>query len=55
MTPLTTARLGLLLAGIVLFIYSMRVGVEWARLLAIGLLVLAVAIRFYDRWRNRER
>jgi hypothetical protein len=54
-TPLTTARLGLLLAGIALFIYSMRTGVEWARLAAIGLLVLAVVIRFVDRYRNRQR
>jgi hypothetical protein len=53
-TPLTTARLALLLAGIVLFIYSMRAGVEWARLVAIGLLVIAVVIRFVDRYRNRS-
>ena len=54
MTPLTAARLGLLLAGILLFIYSLRAGVEWARLVAIVLLVLAIVIRFVDRYRSRQ-
>jgi hypothetical protein len=53
-TPLTTGRLVLLLAAIALFIYSMRVGIEWPRLVAIGLLVSAVLIGLYERWRKRQ-
>ena len=51
MTPLVFARLGLLAAAVVLFIMSARTGHDVFRLVAIGLLVLAVIIRFVDRRR----
>jgi hypothetical protein len=51
MTPLVVARLALLLAGIVLFILSIRTGLEPYRYVAIGLLAVAVILRFIDRRR----
>ena len=54
MTPLTSARLVLLLVAIGLFFYSMRALVEWPRLVAIGLLVTAILIGFYERWRKKQ-
>lgn len=50
MTPLTSARIVLLIGGILLFIYSMQTDQEWARFTAIGLLVVAVLIRLVDRY-----
>ena len=49
MTSLVIARLALLAAAIVLFIMSARTGQDVFRLVAIGLLVVAVAMRFVDR------
>jgi hypothetical protein len=51
-TPLTIARLALLLIGVALFAYSMRSGEGWARMAAIGVLVVAIIIRFLDRRRG---
>lgn len=51
MTPLVIARLALLLVGIVLFILSIRTGLAPYRYAAIGLLAVAVIIRFIDRRR----
>ena len=49
MTPLVAARLALLLAAIVLFVLSVRTGLDPYRYVAIGLLVVAVVVRFVDR------
>ena len=51
MTPLVIARLALLLAGIVLFIIGIRTGQDPYRYVAIGLLLVAVILRFVDRAR----
>ena len=53
MTPTLMARMGFLLAGIALFMYSMNAGVEWARWGAIGCLVVALVLRLVDRNRTR--
>ena len=54
MSPLVVARLALLLAGIVLFVMSIRTGQDPYRYVAIGLLVVAVIIRFVDRGRAKK-
>ena len=51
MTPLLIARLALLLAGIALFLIGIRTGQDPYRYVAIGLLAVAVLIRFIDRKR----
>ena len=54
MSPLVAARLALLLAAIVLFILSVRTGLDPYRYVAIGLLVVAVIIRFVDNRKRRD-
>ena len=54
MTPLVVARLALLLAGIALFLIGIRTGQDPYRYVAIGLLGVAVILRFVDRNRNRR-
>ena len=54
MTPLVLARLALLAAAVVLFVMSARTGQDVFRLVAIGLLVVAVAMRFVDRRKPPE-
>ena len=49
MSPLLAARIALLAAAIVLFYLSVRTGLDGYRFVAIGLLVVAVIIRFLDR------
>ena len=51
MTPLVMARLALLAAAVILFVMSARTGQDVFRFVAIGLLVVAVIIRFVDRRR----
>lgn len=47
MTPLTTVKLGLTFAAIVLIAWGMRTDQSALRLAGIGLLVAAVLLRFY--------
>ena len=54
MTPLVVARLALLLAGIALFLIGIRTGQDPYRYVAIGLLAVAVILRFVDRARSRR-
>ena len=54
MTPLVIARLALLLAGIVLFLVGIRTGHDLYRYVAIGLLAVAVILRFVDRSRAKR-
>lgn len=54
MTPLVIARLALLLAAIVLFIIGVRSGQPPYRYVAIGLLAVAIILRFVDRTRSRR-
>ena len=49
MTPLVVARIALLLAGVVLFVMSIRTGQDTYRYVAIGLLAVAIILRFVDR------
>jgi uncharacterized membrane protein YGL010W len=51
MTPALIARLALLAAAIILFIISARTGQDVLRYVAIGLLVVAVILRFVGRGR----
>lgn len=53
MSTLIMIRMGLLLAGIALFMYSLNTGVDWARWGAIGCLVAALVLRLVDRNRSR--
>ncbi len=52
MTPLVIARLALLAAAIILFVMSARTGQDTFRWVAIGLLIVAVGLRFVDRGRG---
>ena len=54
MTPLVVARLALLLAGIALFLMGIRTGQDTYRYVAIGLLAVAVILRFVDRSRSKR-
>ena len=54
MSPLVAARLALLLAAIVLFYLSIKTGLDPYRYVAIGLLIVAVIIRFVDRKKRDE-
>jgi hypothetical protein len=49
MTPLVIARVALLVAGIILFVMSIRTGHDTYRYVAIGLLAVAIILRFVDR------
>jgi len=53
-SPLVAARLALLLAAIVLFYLSIKTGLDPYRYVAIGLLIVAVIIRFVDRKKRDE-
>ena len=55
MSPLVAARLALLLAAIVLFVLSVRTGLDPYRYVAIALLIVAVIIRFLDKESRRKR
>lgn len=44
---LTTFRLGLTVAGLILFGYGIHVDVEWLRWAGIGLFAIVVALRFW--------
>jgi HAMP domain-containing protein len=53
MSPLLVARLVLLLAGIALFVMSVRSGQDAYRYAAMAVLVVAVILRFVDRRQQR--
>ena len=53
MSTMIMVRMGFLLLGIALFMYSLNAGVEWARWGAIGCLVAALVLRLVDRNRSR--
>lgn len=55
MSPLLIARLALLVAAIGLFWMSIQTGQDTYRFVAIGLLVVAVIIRFVDRSRSSPK
>ena len=46
MSGLTQAKLGLALAGLILWGYGARVDVDWLRWVGIGLLAVAAILRF---------
>lgn len=54
MTTLTWVRVVLLLIGVALFAWALRTGEDWARYTAIGVLVVAIVVRFFDRARTRR-
>lgn len=55
MSPLLVARIALLVAAIGLFWMSIQTGQDVFRYVAIGLLVVAVVIRFVDRGRSSRQ
>jgi hypothetical protein len=50
-TVLTRIKLALTIMALVFFVAGMRTNEEWQRWVGIGLLALAVALRFVDRSR----
>lgn len=54
MTPLTTAKVALALSAAVLFALSIRTDYQALRWAAMGLLAVAVLLRFFDRKRRDE-
>ena len=54
MSPLLIARLALLIAAVGLFWMSIQTKLDTYRFVAIGLLVVAVIIRFVDRGRKTD-
>ena len=54
MTVFTRVKLGLALMALVFFAVGLRTGLDWQRFVAIGLLAVAVVLRFVER-RQRER
>lgn len=53
MTPMTTAKLALVLMAAVLFALGVRSDMPQLRWAAIAFLAAAVLLRFFDRNRNR--
>jgi hypothetical protein len=51
---LTQLRLGLTLAGLIVWGYGAHNDVEWLRWVGIGFLALVVLLRFWGAWRRRE-
>ncbi len=52
---MTVARLVLLLAGVIIFGYSLNTGTTWARYLAIGLVAVALLTRLLERLMRSRR
>lgn len=52
MTPLTHLKLGLAVAGVILWGYGVRVEQSWLRWVGIGFLAAAAALRFWGRRRR---
>ncbi len=52
-SPMTIARLVLIVAGIGAFAYSMNTGVDWGRWVAIGCVAAALALRVVERIARR--
>lgn len=53
-SPMTIARLALILTGVVAFAYSMNTGVDWGRWVAIGCVATALALRIAERFVKRS-
>ena len=49
MSPLTIAKVALGVAGIAIFVVSLRPGLDSLRWIAIGLLAVAILLRFAER------
>jgi hypothetical protein len=52
-TTLTRVKLGLAIMALVFFAAGIRSGLDWQRWVAIGLLALAVVLRFVERLQTR--
>ena len=55
MTPLSHLKLGLAVAGLLIWGYGVRVDESSLRWVGIGFLAVAAALRFWGRWRRGER
>ncbi len=53
MTLFTRVKLALAIMALVFFAASMRTGLDWQRFVAMGLLAVAVLLRFVERYRAR--
>ncbi|HMS01353.1 MAG TPA: hypothetical protein PKE51_00190 [Gemmatimonadaceae bacterium] len=54
MSLFTRIKLGLAIMALIFFAASMRTGLDWQRFVAMGLLVLAVILRFVERFQRRK-
>jgi len=54
MTPLTHLKLGLAVAGVIIWGYGVRVDQSWFRWVGIGFLAAAAVLRFWGRWRRQH-
>ena len=55
MTPLTHLKLGLAVAGVIIWGYGVRVEESWLRWVGIGFLAAAAALRFWGRRRRGQQ
>ncbi len=52
-TTMTRVKLGLAIMALVFFAAGMRTGLDWQRWVAIGLLAVAVVLRYVERMQQR--
>jgi hypothetical protein len=53
MNVFTRVKLALAIMALVFFAAGMRTGLDWQRWVAIGLLAMAVVLRFVERFQRR--
>jgi len=54
-TPLTRIKLGLAIMALIFFAAGIRSGLDWQRWVAIGLLGVAVVLRYVERIQQRRK
>lgn len=52
MSALSHVKLGLAVAGVILWGYGVRADLAWLRWVGIAFLAVAAALRFWGRWRR---
>lgn len=53
-TTLTRVKLGLAIMALIFFAAGIRSGLDWQRWMAIGLLAVAVVLRYVERLQQRR-
>jgi len=53
-TTLTRVKLGLAIMALIFFAAGIRSGLDWQRWVAIGLLAVAVVLRYVERMQQRR-